>query len=76
MVLRALAVSFQVVVPILDQPGLAPLYLSDIELCTEATVRVPTVRAMMPPLARVPQVRHHCARPCCFGHSEIFHLIE
>jgi len=46
MVLRALSVSFQVVVPILDQPGLASLYLSDNELCTEATVRVPTERAM------------------------------
>jgi len=48
MVLRALAVSFQAVVPILDQPGLVSLYLSDNKLCTEATVRVPTVRAMSP----------------------------
>jgi len=46
MVLRALAVSFQVAVLILDQPGLASLYLSDMELCTGATVRVPTVRAV------------------------------
>jgi len=46
MLLCASAVFFQVVVPILDQPGIAPLCLSDIELCTEATVRVPTVRAI------------------------------
>jgi len=46
MVLRALAVSFQVVFPILDQPDLASLYLSDNELRTGATVRVPTVRSM------------------------------
>jgi len=46
MVLRALSVSFQVVVPILYQPCLASLYLSENELCTEATVLVPTVRPM------------------------------
>jgi len=46
MVLCAITVSFQVVVPNLDQPGLASLYLSDNELCTGAIVGVPTVRAM------------------------------
>jgi len=46
MVLRALAVSFQVVVPILGQPGLASLYLSDNELCTGTAVLVPTIRVL------------------------------
>jgi len=32
--------------PDLDQPCLASLYLSENELCTEATVLVPTVRPM------------------------------
>jgi len=36
--------SFQVAVPVLEQPGPAYLYLSGNELCTEATMHMPTER--------------------------------